>query len=209
MTITRPFDQAVSARFARRVCLGGLIAGLVSVLLSGCGGREHASPYAAAVFDDPPIYCYRTIGDVDCFGRPLAGAERRLVNYYGLPPDDYERPEAPPAPLLHPPPPGRAVPESDVAPAVAPATAPVNQPTPLFPADPSPAAEAAAGDDPATVTSSAVPTATVAGTERPLPAAAASAGKPAMASPKPRPRAAPAATPTPDTEPLVIEVEDR
>ncbi len=173
---------------------------LVSAVVSGCGGAEHASPYAAAVFDDPPIYCYRTIGDVDCYARPLAGAERRLVNYYGPPPDDYERPEPPPAPLLHPPPPGRPAPELEAAPAPAPAAAPVNQPTSLFPAKPSPAVQEEGGKDPAAATAD--PAAATATT-----ATAASAEDPAMESPKPRPASAPAAPSSPQTVPLVIEVQ--
>jgi hypothetical protein len=172
---------------------------LGSALVSGCGGPDHASPYAAAVYDDPPVYCYRTIGDADCYARPLAGAERRLVNYYGPPPDDYERPEPTPAPVLHPPPPGRPAPELEAAPAPAPAAAPLNQPTSLLPAKPSPAVQEQGGKDPAAATAD--PVADTATTT--VTATAASARGPAMESPKPRPATAAAAP----AAPLVIEVQ--
>jgi hypothetical protein len=47
-------------------------------------------PCEEAVEDWKPIYCYRTIGDVNCYALPVPGEERRLVNFYGPPPRSYE-----------------------------------------------------------------------------------------------------------------------
>jgi len=168
-------------------------------LLFGCGGREHATPYAAAVFDDPPIYCYRTIGDADCYKEPLPGAERRLVNYYGPPPGDYEWPEPPPAPRLDAPPPGRPIPSFEAVPVLVPGPTPDSRPTLLYPPKPSTADPAPDAETSAVPASTAKPT-TVAGSAKP--ASAVSAATPAMSPPAPRPAAA-ASTPAP----LVIEVE--
>ncbi|GAB4178320.1 MAG: hypothetical protein OHK0024_16360 [Thalassobaculales bacterium] len=69
------------------------IAGLV--LLSGCtaevGDNPLALPAAQAAAEQArpakPIYCYQTIGRVDCFEHPLPPSENhRLVSYYGPPP---------------------------------------------------------------------------------------------------------------------------
>ena len=40
----------------------------------------HAEPRIISV---APLYCYRTIGAVDCSERPLVGQEQRLVGYFG------------------------------------------------------------------------------------------------------------------------------
>lgn len=32
---------------------------------------------------EPPVYCYRTIGNVDCAAEPALGDERRLVGHVG------------------------------------------------------------------------------------------------------------------------------
>lgn len=157
----------------------------------GCGGRpEPASSYAEAVYDEPPVYCYRTLGDVDCYKRPLLGAERRLVNYYGPPPGDYEWPEPPPAPRLHAPPPGRPVPDPEAAPTPEPTSAPAaatdNQPTLLHKTKVS-----SAGPPPRFGES----------------AVADNAATSVIAAPRPRPAAS--ASASPQTTPLVIEVEGR
>ncbi len=59
--------------------------------LGGCGGYELA--YERAVYDREPVYCYRTIADVDCYRAADARADGRLVNYYGPSPRRVERPE--------------------------------------------------------------------------------------------------------------------
>jgi len=35
---------------------------------------------------DPPVYCYRTIGQTDCFRSPRPAQGRRLMGYFGSPP---------------------------------------------------------------------------------------------------------------------------
>lgn len=30
---------------------------------------------------DPPVYCYETIGEAQCFAEPLEGEDRRLIKY--------------------------------------------------------------------------------------------------------------------------------
>ena len=63
--------------------------GLASAaLLSSCG--SDLLSYEEAVEDWEPIYCYRTIGDADCYALPVPGEERRLVNFYGPPPRSYD-----------------------------------------------------------------------------------------------------------------------
>lgn len=63
--------------------------GLASAaLLSSCGSAS--SPCEEAVEDREPIYCYRTIGDVNCYALPVPGEERRLVNFYGPPLGSYD-----------------------------------------------------------------------------------------------------------------------
>lgn len=143
MRVTR--RRGAVARVPAALC--ALVAGLGAVLVAGCGGPAHVDPYAVAVSEyTPPIYCYRTIGDVDCYRRPLLGAERRLVNFYGPPPGDYEKPEPAPAPRLHPPPPAGAAasnPASQAAPAPAAAVELDNRPTVLYPPEPPSVADAA------------------------------------------------------------------
>jgi hypothetical protein len=70
--------------------------------LAACG---YVSEYERQVYDWEPVYCYRTLGAVECHNEPDRTADKRLVNYYGPdpsrtdPPDrpEYERPDAPPA----------------------------------------------------------------------------------------------------------------
>ena len=76
----------------------------VAVFLGAC-----ASPvdhYEAGVQDLEPVYCYKTIGGVQCHDAPKHWDERRLVNYYGPHPSRYEREEwKKPEPGIAPPPP--------------------------------------------------------------------------------------------------------
>lgn len=164
----------------------------LSGFISGCG---HDDPYAEAVSDYTPIYCYRTIGDVDCYKRPLFGGGRRLVNYYGPAPDDYERPEPLPAPRLDAPPPARypaPAPEARplAAPPAEPAAEPDDAPTPLFRSNPSSMDEPERGEGENTANAE-------------LEAEPATAEKAALSPPQPRPGTAA------DKPPLVIEVEGR
>lgn len=66
-----------------------LLLAIVAALLSGCFypterrivSRGWVKPQLAK--DHSPLYCYRTLGVVDCYARPLAGRDDgRLVNSY-------------------------------------------------------------------------------------------------------------------------------
>lgn len=67
------------------------------LLLGGCG---YVSKYEEAVYDFEPVYCYQSIGSVQCYKTPKAGDERRLVNYFGPAPERYDRPAPAPKPKL-------------------------------------------------------------------------------------------------------------
>lgn len=71
---------------------------LISLGLTGCVRMDGDGPVTDAVsravdlvFDRPkppmraeqPVYCYRTIGNVDCAAEPAHGDERRLVGHVG------------------------------------------------------------------------------------------------------------------------------
>ena len=69
--------------------------------LSACG---YVSKYEAAVYDYEPVYCYQSLGAVQCFDTPRVRDEKRLVNYYGPAPERYDRPDPAPEPELMAPP---------------------------------------------------------------------------------------------------------
>ncbi len=73
----------------------------VGALVGACG---YVSEYEKAVYDFEPVYCYQSIGGVECYKTPKHRDERRLVNYYGPNPSRYDRPEPPPPPTLSAPP---------------------------------------------------------------------------------------------------------
>ncbi len=67
-----------------------------TVLLGACG---YVSEYEKTVFDYQPVYCYQTIGEVQCFETPNHRDSRRMVNYYGpAPAEAAPAPAAAPAP---------------------------------------------------------------------------------------------------------------
>ena len=70
-------------------------------ILSACG---YVSKYEEGVYDYEPVYCYQSIGAIQCFDAPNFRDEKRLVNYYGPAPERYDRPDPPPAPNLMAPP---------------------------------------------------------------------------------------------------------
>jgi hypothetical protein len=59
---------------------------LLPLSLAGCGGlidwSDDTTPPQASVTGEP-IYCYGTLADPDCYAEPQAGAENRLIGYYG------------------------------------------------------------------------------------------------------------------------------
>lgn len=70
--------------------------------LGACTSFE--SEYEKGVYDYEPLYCYQTLGGVDCHRRPHHRDAARLVNYYGPAPGKY-KPSKPPeeSPLRAPP----------------------------------------------------------------------------------------------------------
>lgn len=78
----------------------------VAVLVGGCSLSSLFEQAAPAL---EPLYCYRALGtatgSVTCYGTPSHRDARRLVSYYGPPPETYPRPAASPPPTLKPPPP--------------------------------------------------------------------------------------------------------
>ena len=70
--------------------------------LSGCG---FVDSYEEAVHDQDPVYCYQSLGGVQCHAKPNHADQRRLVNYYGPHPSRFDAPEPAPAPQLQAPPP--------------------------------------------------------------------------------------------------------
>lgn len=74
----------------------------LAVAVVGCGEKD--TPYVAAIRDELPVYCYQTLAGVDCYAKPNFRDERQLVNFYGPPPRDFERPRPPAPARLDPPP---------------------------------------------------------------------------------------------------------
>ena len=70
--------------------------------LGACTGFE--SEYEKGVYDYEPLYCYQTIGAVDCSRKPYHRDAARLVNYYGPAPGKYDPPRDPKEGPLRPPP---------------------------------------------------------------------------------------------------------
>jgi hypothetical protein len=71
----------------------------VTVLL-GCSAcmlatacTDYVSDYEAAVYDRTPVYCYRSLADVECQSTPRSRDRGRLVNYFGPAPIRYPPPE--------------------------------------------------------------------------------------------------------------------
>jgi hypothetical protein len=79
-----------------------LSAVVAALLLAACTGYE--SEYERGVYDYEPIYCYQTIGAVDCRREPHSRDAARLVNYYGPAPGKYDPPDPPKEHPLRPPP---------------------------------------------------------------------------------------------------------
>jgi hypothetical protein len=70
--------------------------------LTGCMRYEDA--YEEAVYDREPVYCYRSLADVDCYRQPYPRDARRLTNYYGPSPRRLAEPAPAPTIRLDPPP---------------------------------------------------------------------------------------------------------
>jgi hypothetical protein len=70
--------------------------------LAGCTSFE--SEYEKGVYDYEPLYCYQTLGGVDCHRQPHRRDAARLVNYYGPAPGKYKSPKPPKDSALRAPP---------------------------------------------------------------------------------------------------------
>jgi hypothetical protein len=67
---------------------------LVALLcLAACTSFE--SEYEKGVYDYGPLYCYQSLGGVDCHRKPHHRDAARLVNYYGPAPSKYKLPKPP------------------------------------------------------------------------------------------------------------------
>jgi hypothetical protein len=74
--------------------------------LGACTSYESA--YEKGVYNYEPIYCYQTIGGVDCRREPDRRDAARLVNYYGPAPSKYDPSRPPKESALRPPPDAKA-----------------------------------------------------------------------------------------------------
>jgi hypothetical protein len=70
--------------------------------LSGCG---FVDSYEEAVHDMDPVYCYQSLGGIQCHAKPNHADQRRLVNYFGPHPSRYDVPKPALPPQLKAPPP--------------------------------------------------------------------------------------------------------
>lgn len=87
------------------------------LLLSLAACNSYESEYEKGVYDYEPLYCYQSLGGVDCHREPHHRDAARLVNYYGPGPSKYDPPEPPERSPLQPPPQAKAT--STTTPAVA------------------------------------------------------------------------------------------
>jgi hypothetical protein len=97
-----------------------LLAFAAAECLGACTGYE--SEYERGVYDYEPLYCYQTLGGVDCHRKPHHRDSARLVNYYGPAPGKYDPPDPPEESPLQPPPEVKKA-YRDPEPAVGPASA--------------------------------------------------------------------------------------
>lgn len=67
---------------------------------AGLGACGHVDRYEAAVYDEDPNYCYRSLAGIECFSEPYHRADKRLVSYVGPHPSRYDAPEPPATPEL-------------------------------------------------------------------------------------------------------------
>ncbi len=68
------------------------IVAVMAVFLTACG---YVSDYEKGVYGYESLYCYQSIGAVQCFKAPRFRDQRRMVNYFGPSPARYDQPEPP------------------------------------------------------------------------------------------------------------------
>lgn len=69
-----------------------------AALFTGLAACGHVDEYERQVYDQEPVYCYKSLAGTQCYREPKHSDERRLVNYFGPHPSRYEKPEAAPEP---------------------------------------------------------------------------------------------------------------
>jgi hypothetical protein len=99
---SRPEGDAKTAQRTSRTVKPVALAVFAVFAVSGCVAYETA--YEKAVYDDEPVYCYQSLGAVDCYRRPNRRDDARLVNYYGPGPARTRPSKLPPQAELQPPP---------------------------------------------------------------------------------------------------------
>jgi hypothetical protein len=67
----------------------------LAALLCAAACTSFESEYEKGVYDYEPLYCYQTLGGVDCHRKPHQRDAARLVNYYGPAPGKYKPPKPP------------------------------------------------------------------------------------------------------------------
>jgi hypothetical protein len=100
-----------------------LLAFAAAECLGACTGYE--SEYERGVYNYEPLYCYQTLGAIDCHRKPHHRDSARLVNYYGPAPGKYDPPDPPEESPLQPPPDVKKAVYRDPEPVVGPASAAV------------------------------------------------------------------------------------
>ena len=98
----RPGWDAGAAQRKSKALKSAALAVFAILTLSGCTTYESA--YERAVYDDEPVYCYQSLGSVDCYRKPYRRDDARLVNYYGPAPSRTPPPKSPKAVEPRPPP---------------------------------------------------------------------------------------------------------
>ena len=63
-----------------------------AVLLAAC---SNMTEYEKQVQDWEPVYCYKSLASVQCYKEPKHSDSRRLVNFYGPAPREYDEPDTP------------------------------------------------------------------------------------------------------------------
>jgi len=63
-----------------------------AILLAAC---SNMTQYERQVENMEPVYCYKSIGSVQCYKEPKHSDSRRLVNFYGPAPRTYDKPDEP------------------------------------------------------------------------------------------------------------------
>lgn len=66
---------------------------LLPTLVAVLGGCSFVDRYEEQVHGMEPIYCYQSLGGVECLREPYRRDDRRLVNYFGPHPSRTEAPK--------------------------------------------------------------------------------------------------------------------